>query len=259
MTRAPPQPDRPAGRRRCRSPSWPHRPPGSACAAAGTASSMARLRPIGARRREHEAVSGIEHAGEQGRDRHPRQIGHGDLRQDHRQLELDRIVDVAGIDHVHQPRHRQLAGDGDHDGRRGDGGQGVGGHPVGVGLAVAGQGPGVGGQEGRGEGALGEDPPKQVREGQRRGVGVCRRRQAGAQLGGDHQVSGRAHEPADQGQAGEDHGRADHAAARGRGGFNHAVSNAPLPGHAGPGALHARPALGGLLIVVAEDLGQGVL
>ena len=149
---------------------------------------------------------------EQGGDRHARQVGHGDLGQDHRQLELRRVVREARVDDVHQPRHGQLADDGEGHGGRRQGGQGVG-RPAGrrpSSPSVASV-RGVGRHEGGGEGALGEDAAEQVREGQRRVVGVGRDGLAGAQPGGDHQVAGQAHEPADQGQGREDQRRAQDA------------------------------------------------
>ena len=81
--------------------------------------------------REDEAPARVQHAREQGHDGHAGQVGHADLGQHHRQLELGRVVGVARVDHVHQPRHGQLGDDGDDHGGRGQGGHGVGGQPVG--------------------------------------------------------------------------------------------------------------------------------
>ena len=161
--------------------------------------------------RDDEPAVGIQHPGQVGVDGHARQVGHGDLGQQHRQLELDRIVRVARIDDVHQPRHGQLGDDGDADGHRGEARHGLLSQLVGGRLAVLMQGADIGRLEGRGEGALAEDPSEQVGEGQGGIEGVGRRGGAGPHPVGNRQITQEAGEAADQGQAGIDHRRADQA------------------------------------------------
>ena len=191
---------------------------------------------------QDEAPVGVQHPRQQGADGHARQVGHADLGQHDGQLELHRIGGVAGIDDVHQPRHGELGGQGQAYGRRRQGGQGVGGDAVGLRLALAGQGLGVGRDEGRGEGAFGEDPPEQVWEGERGVVGVGGDGGAGAQARGQHEVARQAHEPADQGQPRQQQRRADEAAAlrgfpgRGRG-LCHDWLNAPRRAERSSGAI----------------------
>ncbi len=149
---------------------------------------------------DDEPAARLQHACEERGDHHAGQVGHGDLGEDHRQLEFGRIGQEAIAVDPHEPGHGELAGDGQGHHRRGHGRQGVRGEGVGRFLAVGGQAPRIVRHEGRGEGALGEHPAEQVREGQGRIVGVGRDVAGAAQLGRDHQVPRQAQEPADQGQ-----------------------------------------------------------
>ncbi len=168
--------------------------------------------------RQDEAVARVQHPRQVGVDRHARQIGHGDHGQDDRQVRLARHAQKARRIDGDDPGHGQLGHEGDRQGHGQQGGHGVGGQHVGRLLAVALQGLGIGGHEGGGEGALGEDAAEQVGEGEGGGVGVGDEGGAGAHVVGDHQVAGEAHDAADQGQAGIDHRRLDHARPGGLGG-----------------------------------------
>ena len=177
---------------------------------------------------DDEAPARLQRTGEQGGDHHAGQVRHGDLGQDHRQLELGRIGQKPVAVGHHQPGHGQLTGDGDRDGRRRHGGQSIGGEPVCGFLAVRRKPLGIVRHEGRREGPLSEHAPEQIRKRQRRIIGVRRDSLTGTQFGGNHQIARQPHEPADQGQAGKDRRRAQQALALGRrfgggGRFSHRV------------------------------------
>ena len=163
---------------------------------------------------DDEPSAGGEDPGQQGGHHHAGKVGHGDLREGHRQAELRRVLDVAGRVDQHDPGHGQLGEDGQDHGGGGHGGQGVGGQAVGLGVAFSRQLAGIGRHEGGGEGPLGEDPPEQVREGLGGEEGVGGYGLAGAHSGRDHQVPGEAEEAADQGQSRKHHRGPDQAAAR---------------------------------------------
>ena len=168
-------------------------------------------------RRKAKPAPRIQHARQVRGDGHTGQVRHGQLGQDHGKLELFRIGDIARIHDDHQPRHGQLGGNGQDDGRRCQGGHSVSRELVRNLFAIFAQGFGIGRNKGGGKGPLSKDPPKEVGEGQRCGIGIPSDRGAGANAGRDDQIARQTHEPADQGQARIDQGRA-HQARPGLGG-----------------------------------------
>ena len=151
----------------------------------------------GRARRRGEAVIGVEDAGEQRLQRDQRQVGKGDARERHRQLEAFGIE--PGREHADHPG-REDHRDGeqhevDDNQRRGDlvGEQLGGGEP---GLL---QGARIGRHEGRGEGALGEDGAEMVGQPEGDEERICHR--ACAQDRRHDHVADESGEARDEGQS----------------------------------------------------------
>ena len=144
-----------------------------------------------------EPVIGIEDAGEQRLDRHEREIGEGDAGERHGEIEADRIVGETRreqADHLRREDERkrqQHEIDGDQ--RRGD----LIGEQLGGGKPGLLQGARIGGDEGRGKRAFGEDGAEMVGkpEGDEEGVG----QRPGAQHRGHDHVADEAGEARDEG------------------------------------------------------------
>ena len=146
-----------------------------------------------------EAPQGIEHPGHQRYQGNEQQVGKGDPGQGHRQIELFRIIDKAGGESDHGPRHGQFDDDDeDQQGPHQDA-ERLFGEGVGLFLVAVFHQAGVNGHEGQVERPFGEQAAKQVGklEGDKKGIGHG----TGAEDGGDQYVPDEPQEAADHGGA----------------------------------------------------------
>ena len=121
-----------------------------------------------------EAAKRVQHAGIERDQRHAEEIGQRDARQQHGELELRRIGGKAWRQQQHEPGHDDLAGNREHDEQqRQPGKRLLGEGPRGNFAAVSVKALGEERNEGRIEGAFGEQAAKQVghAEGDEEGVG----------------------------------------------------------------------------------------
>ncbi len=148
--------------------------------------------------RQDKAVAGIENARQVGDDGHARQIGHGDLGENHRPLHLFRIDGKARLKHIHQPRHGQFANESKGNRQEDQRGHGVVRHFVGSFLAVPLQRCRIGRHESGRKSAFGKDAAEQVGEVLCRRIGVGHDVARRAEISADDQVAGKTGETRDQ-------------------------------------------------------------
>ena len=129
------------------------------------------------RRRRHrgEAIERVQHPAEQGHERNQEDVGEGQARELHGQVELARLVGEARRQHVHEPGHHDLGDDDERQQRPQQNGQYVFREGLGRLAPVALQRPGKERHEGRVERAFREQPPQEVGQLEGDEEGVCDR------------------------------------------------------------------------------------